>query len=197
MRSTRSIFPLRSNRRCAWAISIRIMGSPEGFAKSPRIWKLPLLVESISPGFKPRSVARFFSRKIVVSFSRKSTYVCRFLTSVSLKGALLSSGRIERSRKGSIPRTLTDSPVLSFIFLSTTGEKYLTAGSSMSFSRVFSSRGPAGLSITWVDFPRRKSTAMAKLVRAERADTVIPITAATPQAIPRSCKTERPGRLIK
>jgi len=37
-----------------------------------------------------------------------------------------------------------------------------------------------------VDFPRRNSTAWEKLDRADCAESAIPMTAATPQAIPSS-----------
>jgi hypothetical protein len=67
-----------------------------------------------------------------------------------------------------------------------TGEDQSTLGSWLSFARRLSSMGPTGRCKEWVVFPLRNSTALEKLVKAVFAERVIPTTAATPQATPKS-----------
>jgi len=172
-----------------------IRGSPDGFGKVPSTLRGPLVVSIVPPLRAGSSLRNCLSTRTAPSSERKAgSSPCSWLFWLSHWASAIS-GRMIRSKKGSMPRRWMESPRERLRRLSKTGASHSTAGSRRSSMRRDSSIGPTGRWIEWVAFPRRNSTALVKLFKAVWAERVIPTTAATPQATPINCSKLRLNRL--
>ena len=196
-RSARSIYPAMRKNSCACPISMITSGSPDALAKTSTTLRGPCKVMRSCPALMSAVFATFSSTSIVRGSSMKGWNASSRPVEFAEEAICAVMERTFLSRNGSRPSSLTWSPDVSRTFLSMTGAKNLTAGSPMIFARAPSSIGPAGRAMVCVAVPLRKSTAPSMLSRADREASVIPTAAATPKAMPSSCRTARLLRLTR